>query len=158
MLDYTTLRLKYYQNIHKIIFQIYENLKINNTDNKKTTIIYLKSILGWLFDLPHFPQELFYEKRNIDVVISIGSIDFVMDESILFELCPFLRDFSVLLTTSRVNEKESLSFRHITPVSLSLNNEDRIRNKEKELQVFFLSVLLFCYCFFAFTMNPVFTL
>ncbi|XP_072948459.1 uncharacterized protein dlt [Epargyreus clarus] len=137
MIDYTTLRLKYYQKLLQILFQIYDGLK-TETQYKKNTIIFLKSMLGWLFDLPHFPQEMFYEQMKIDIGISNDGIDScdIIDESILFELCPFLKDLTVLLSTSRVcqEQKDMGSFRHITPVSLGVNPEDRIRNKEKELQ------------------------
>ncbi|KAM3955173.1 codanin-1 like protein dlt [Aphomia sociella] len=139
-LDYTTLRIKYYRKLLKIIFNIYTDKLKLTTDNtmKKNTVIYLKSILGWLFDLPHFPIELFYEK-NVEIsVASEVNIDCydIIDESMLFELCPFLRDVNVLLSTCRVShdQKEMGSFRHITPVSLGFNSEDRMRNKEKELQ------------------------
>ncbi|CAG4949182.1 unnamed protein product [Parnassius apollo] len=141
MLDYTSLRLKYYQNLLKLLFNIYETkLKMNPISLiKKNTVIFLKSILGWLFGLPHFPQEFFCESKSLNVsVASENTIDFydLINESILFELCPFLRDVNVLLSTCKISndQKEMGSFRHITPVSLSLNAEDRIRNKEKELQ------------------------
>uniref|UniRef100_A0A2A4K5Y8 Codanin-1 C-terminal domain-containing protein n=1 Tax=Heliothis virescens TaxID=7102 RepID=A0A2A4K5Y8_HELVI len=139
MLDYTSLRIKYYQKLLKILFDIYTNrLKIESTTLKKNTTIYLKSILGWLFDLPHFPQELFYENRlNITVGndLNIDSCDLI-DETVIIELCPHLRDLNVLLSTCRVaqDQKDMASYRHITPVSLTLNPEDRIKNKEKELQ------------------------
>nr|XP_049707011.1 codanin-1 [Helicoverpa armigera] len=139
MLDYTSLRINYYQKLLKTLFDIYSNrLKIESTTLKKNTAIYLKSILGWLFDLPHFPQELFYENRlNITVSsdLNVDSCDLV-DESIIIELCPHLRDLNVLLSTCRVaqDQKDVASYRHITPVSLTLNPEDRIKNKEKELQ------------------------
>ncbi|XP_013143533.1 PREDICTED: codanin-1 [Papilio polytes] len=141
MLDYTTLRIKYYQNLLKLLFNIYEmKLKIHPISLlKKNTVIFLKSILGWLFDLPHFPQEFFYESITCNVsVASENAIDYydLIDESILFELCPILKDVNVLLSTCKVShdQKDMGSFRHITPVSLSLNMEDRMRNKEKELQ------------------------
>ncbi|KAJ8706234.1 hypothetical protein PYW08_010860 [Mythimna loreyi] len=139
MLDYTSLRIKYYQNLLKILFDIYTNrLKIENSTMKKNTTIYLKSILGWLFDLPHFPQELFHENRlcvSVGTDMNIDSCDLI-DESVIIELCPHLRDLNVLLSTCRVSQeqKDIGSYRHITPVSLTLNPEDRIKNKEKELQ------------------------
>ncbi|KAF9404480.1 hypothetical protein HW555_014321, partial [Spodoptera exigua] len=139
MLDYTSLRITYYQNLLKILFDIHTNrLKLHNTNLKKNTVIYLKSILGWLFDLPHFPQELFYENRlNVSVGsdLNVDACDLV-DESVIIELCPHLKDLNVLLSTCRVSQeqKDMASYRHITPVSLTLNPEDRIKNKEKELQ------------------------
>ncbi|XP_068622323.1 codanin-1 [Battus philenor] len=140
MLDYTTLRLTYYQNLLKLLFNIYEmKLKMNPISLlKKNTVIFLKSMLGWLFDLPHFPREFFYEGKSCNVsVASENTIDYydLIDESVLFELCPFLKDVNVLLLTCKIsNDQKVSSFRHITPVSLSLNTEDRIRNKERELQ------------------------
>ncbi|CAH2236581.1 jg15340 [Pararge aegeria aegeria] len=141
MLDYTTLRLKYYQNLLNTLLFIYR-LKFEHI--KKNTLIYLKSALGWLFDLPHFPQETFYGKTECAVInFKTDSVDNkiidtydLIDESNLFELCPYLKDVNVLVSTSRViHDKDAGSFRHITPVCLSLNSEDRIRSKEKELQI-----------------------
>ncbi|CAK1546387.1 unnamed protein product [Leptosia nina] len=131
MLDYTTLRLNYYQRLIKIVFHIHDK----TTNFKKTTSIFLQSILGWLFDLPHFPRELSSEKAKIDFKIDVDTIDSneVIDESVLFELCPFLRDINVLLTC-KASEGDIGTFRHITPISLTVNTEDRIRNKERELQ------------------------
>lgn len=107
-------------------------------------MIFLKLTLGWLFDLPHFPHESFYEKfsefkmadASVASVENIDSLD-VIDESIIFESCPFLKDVNVLLVTSKPSQdaKEASSFRHITPVTMTLNPEDRIKNKEKEIQV-----------------------
>ncbi|XP_041971286.1 codanin-1 [Aricia agestis] len=137
MLDFTSLRIHYYKEILQILFHIYANkLKINN---KRIMIVYLKSILGWLFDLPHVPQELFYQKFIFNVNETsdvLDSSDFI-DETMLLELCPCLKDLNVLLTTSKVggDQKDSGSFRHITPVSLNLNTEERMKNKERELQL-----------------------
>ncbi|KAG7295453.1 hypothetical protein JYU34_021640 [Plutella xylostella] len=144
MIDYTGLRTKYYEQLLKNIFEIYtEKLKFTNENIKKNTVIFLKLTLGWLFDLPHFPQESFYEKfsefkmadASVASAENIDSLD-VIDESIIFESCPFLKDVNVLLVTSKPSQdaKEASSFRHITPVTMTLNPEDRIKNKEKEIQ------------------------
>ncbi|XP_048487884.1 uncharacterized protein LOC119694685 [Plutella xylostella] len=144
MIDYTGLRTKYYELLLKNIFEIYtEKLKFTNENIKRNTVIFLKLTLGWLFDLPHFPQESFYEKfsefkmaeTSVASAENIDSLD-VIDESIIFESCPFLKDVNVLLVTSKPSQdaKEASSFRHITPVTMTLNPEDRIKNKEKEIQ------------------------
>lgn len=150
MLDYTTLRLKYYNELLKTLHEIYYNkLKLSQNEFKKNTVIYLKSILGWLFDLSHFPNDEFSRlnsagtasKSNDEVRASDGvdSCDLV-DESTILELCPWLKEVNTLLSTCRLSQenKDAGSFRHITPVSLTVNPEDRIKNKEKELQVRFL--------------------
>ncbi|GBP89561.1 Codanin-1 [Eumeta japonica] len=72
------------------------------------------------------------EKRDENELI----LDFLdlINEHILNEVCPFLKDVNNLLVTSRTSREKDSSFRHITPVTMSLNPADRIRNKEKELQ------------------------
>ncbi|XP_050678227.1 codanin-1 [Leptidea sinapis] len=137
MLDYTTLRLNYYQKLLKMLQQIYtDKLKLTDEYFKKNTIVYLKTTLGWFFDLPHSPREMICEKSIIEHRVDGEFIDCceLIDESILIELCPFLKDINVMLASKVSKEKLAGSFRHITPVSLSLNSEDRIRNKERELQ------------------------
>lgn len=146
MLDYTSLRIKYNKDILKTLLEIYQN-RLNNDNYKRNTSIYLKSILGWLFDLPHFPQELFYENRINCINFTDFCIDCLdlVDESTIFDLCPCLRDVNVLLSTCKVSQeqKEMATYKHITPVSLNVNPQDRIRTKEKELQVNFFFYLDF---------------
>ncbi|KAL0858691.1 hypothetical protein ABMA27_011177 [Loxostege sticticalis] len=136
MLDYVSLRIKYYQELLKILRHIYvHRLKITDAFLKKNTVIFLKCTLGWLFDLPHFPQDVICDNITVISEVNIDCCD-VIDEVILFDLCPYLRDVNVLLSTCKVShdQKEMGTFRHITPVSLTLNPEDRLRNKERELQ------------------------
>lgn len=148
MLDYTSLRTKYYQSLLEMLFEIYTHKLKRHSDNaiKSGTVIFLKLTLGWLFDLPHFPQDLFYELPESKMASkmaatmadeeSLDSLELI-DDSIVFEACPFLRDINVLLVTSKPSNdvKDAGSFRHITPVTMTLNAEDRMRNKEKEIQV-----------------------
>ncbi|XP_028157923.1 codanin-1 [Ostrinia furnacalis] len=136
MLDYASLRIPYYQELLKILRHIYINrLKTSETFLKKNTVIFLKCTLGWLFDLPHFPQDITCDNNPVISEVNIDCSE-VIDEVILFDLCPYLRDVNVLLSTCKVShdQKDVGTFRHITPVSLTLNPEDRLRNKERELQ------------------------
>ncbi|RVE43143.1 hypothetical protein evm_012222 [Chilo suppressalis] len=136
MLDYASLRTKYYKELLKTLHHIYiHRLKVSQSNYKKNTVIFLKSVLGWLFDLPHYPQEIICDSVSVASEVNLDCYD-VIDEVILFDLCPYLRDLNVLLSTCKVSceQKDMGSFRHITPVSLSLNTEDRLKNKERELQ------------------------
>ncbi|XP_063836432.1 codanin-1 [Ostrinia nubilalis] len=136
MLDYASLRITYYQELLKILRHIYINrLKTSETFLKKNTVIFLKCTLGWLFDLPQFPQDITCDNNPVISEVNIDCSE-VIDEVILFDLCPYLRDVNVLLSTCKVShdQKDVGTFRHITPVSLTLNPEDRLRNKERELQ------------------------
>lgn len=76
MMSYTCLRLTYYKNLAYHLFQIYANAicipvqttvkNISKTDLLESvnislnTRILLRICLGWLFDMPQFPQEFFY--------------------------------------------------------------------------------------------------
>ncbi|CAD0206928.1 unnamed protein product [Chrysodeixis includens] len=75
-----------------------------------------------------------YKKKEFRKIF--GFFGYKLKKNNKGELCPHLRDLNVLLSTCRVSQeqKEMGSYRHITPVSLILNPEDRIKNKEKELQ------------------------
>lgn len=120
----------------------YTKLKLTQYGFKIITVVYLKSILGWFFDLSHFPNDdIRYNSDvkngvQIEIIEGVDSCDLV-DESTILELCPCLKEVNTLLSTCRMSleNKDVGSFRHITPVSLSVNPEDRIKNKEKELQV-----------------------
>ncbi|CAH2056194.1 unnamed protein product, partial [Iphiclides podalirius] len=139
MLDYATLRLRYYQHLLRMLFGVYSTrLKLSPLSLlKRNTVIYLKSSLGWLFDLPHFPREFLRDAAPSCPVVGDSTVDYheLLDEASLLELCPFLRDVNALLLTCRPPQerREAGSFRHITPVSLG-GSEERVRNKERELQ------------------------
>ncbi|XP_038219841.1 codanin-1 [Zerene cesonia] len=134
MLDYTSLRTNYYRQLLRTVLHIHED-RLRHTN--RTTGVYLKSMLGWLFDLPHFPRELLHDKLRVagrqTSDAPLDAMDLI-DEAMLHELCPFLRDINVLLSCKGTAEKGGGSFRHITPVNLSLNKEDRMRCKEREVQ------------------------
>ncbi|XP_028038284.1 codanin-1 [Bombyx mandarina] len=135
MLDYASLRTRYYQELLNLI----EEINKKKLNMKKNTAVYVRSLLGWLSELPQYPGG-----RCGGPAVglcappagpTLDSCDLV-DHSSIQELCPALRSLGALLATCRAEcEQRDNSFRHITPVSLSLNHEERLRNKEKELQL-----------------------
>lgn len=157
MLDYEMLRTRYYSKLLKIIFKIYRHsLKdvhcaLDNSNNesalntmKRNNVIFLKLCLGWLFEMPHFPHELYYEidyscvenNGTIETTKEI-SIDFLnlVDEKVIFNICGYLKELNVLLLSSRssLNQKVS-TFRHITPFTMSSKFTGRYKNREKRIQ------------------------
>lgn len=119
MIDFCSARLKCYQNVWKILITIYRQLR--NFRNLMNSF-YLKLVLGWIFQLPNFPSDLFYnvfEEMNkgcsfelcIEFTVGLDSYN-VIEENILYSVCPYLREINSILT-----ENTGCNVRHIRPVT-----------------------------------------
>ncbi|XP_063632776.1 codanin-1 [Cydia splendana] len=129
-LDPVSCRLPYYRRLLATV------AAVRRPTGKRPGIL-LDAVKGWLFDLPHLPPVAYDTPPTADpptptAADSVDTLDLITD-AMLFELCPYLREVNVLLSTCKVDRRET--YRHITPVSLSVNSEDRVRTKEKELQM-----------------------
>lgn len=56
VMDAVTLRIPYYFNVLQELVRIYCNLSVSD----KYTAVLIKLCLGWLFELPNFPDGLFF--------------------------------------------------------------------------------------------------
>lgn len=182
MQDYVSIRLPCNKHILHTLFEIYYHLRtieiVDNTDDTISNILnyvktmpclsllYLKICLGWLFERPHFPDELFFKwltnKSNYCVLtefdssnstakhISIKSqqnfdgstcLDLIriIDERMLYKLCPYLTEIRQLVMNSELNLRSSKSYltsRHITPVTtISFNGP--VSTKQLEVNILF---------------------
>ncbi|XP_063372415.1 codanin-1 [Cydia amplana] len=147
-LDHVSCRLPYYRRLLAAVAKIFMNaLMTNRTIGRFFFTHFIRFVSGWLFDLPHLPPAVYDAPPAAPPAPAVynappaapptpadgvDSLDLITD-AMLFELCPYLREVNVLLSTCKVDRKET--YRHITPVSLSVNSEDRVRSKEKELQM-----------------------
>ncbi|XP_058792806.1 codanin-1 [Phymastichus coffea] len=166
MMDYASLRLPYYKKVLEMVYCIY---RISNyhavVDSEELmtqqTTVLLKLCIGWLFELPTFPTELYYfwqAKYNhttlkfmcenqpaiVDTEGSILSIKHslfldkleMVDNRILYSCCPFLREFNILLIQGNSNVNNSISHRHVTPVTSQLQKPMKeINAKNLEIQL-----------------------
>jgi codanin-1 len=165
-MDHASLRLPYYKRVLEILYCIYRtsNYHLGLMSEKAAALI--RFTIGWLFELPIFPKELYYSWQSkysdkdfkmifminnpidllgyslIDIETSIISVNHylfldkleMIDERILYNCCPFLREFNILLTSGNSIISNSTSYRHITPVTSQLQKPIKKVNK-KHLEV-----------------------
>lgn len=137
MMDFLTLRLPYYISVFKILFQLYR--KDNRSKkNWPYNILLVKFSLGWLFELPHFPDVEFFTYLNETDKLPINfscsekketMLDDlkIVDQNILYTFCPFLDDIRKLLLTDIVNSNATV--KHITPVTTIQSGEEIAKKK-----------------------------
>lgn len=153
MLDAVSLRLPYYKQILELLYYIYkavnqsEFLAPDNSISQQTAIL-LKSILGWLFELPNFPKDFYpswqqtykvkelqslkqfdkHAQKNIlsgEPIVSGTSAKYNLDkldiinEKTLRICCP------LPAPNSNANINNCNSNKHITPVSSQLDKSVR---------------------------------
>ena len=161
-LDVASLRIPYYSRLLEMLYCIYRISDLDSFVNFKQfmsekTSVLIKFSLGWLFELPNFPTDLYFscqsshtskklkticqmkdQKMEVSVStskrnLSLDKLD-IIDDGVLYSCCPFLTEFKILLTTGNSQTINSKSNRHITPVSSQLPNAADSTNK-KNLEV-----------------------
>lgn len=138
MLDHITLRLSYFEEILDMLFEIYylhlNKLTSNSKHNcKQKNIILVKLCLGWLFELPHFPEDSYYkflsqklslnkltknvQNMNSSEIIFLDELDLV-DQNVLCICCPFLQDIKKVLSDNiNTLNNSNVTIKHITPLT-----------------------------------------
>lgn len=169
ILDPVSLRLPYYKQILELLYYIYNavnqsDFSVPDSPISKRTAILLKSTLGWLFELPNLPKDLYptwqktckmkelrslkqldkhYVQRNAfleEPVVPVTSAKYNLDkleminERTLRICCPPV-GLNVSVANSNVNLHNYNSNRHITPVSSQLKSARRAGIKHLELQL-----------------------
>lgn len=128
MLDYVTLRLPYYLSLFERLFCIYRNLRMD-TENVEATLL-IKLCLGWLFELPSFPGNLYYTFNAPSEPVKLSEPRLV-DQNVIAICCPYLKEIRSLLTNS--SSKEGVTFRHITPLT-TLQSPAKVAKKRVEVR------------------------
>ncbi|KAF9795618.1 hypothetical protein SFRURICE_010376 [Spodoptera frugiperda] len=86
----------------------------------------LAKFLGFLASLPYTQFTIDATNKNAVTKVISREVNYATPKEKVLANDLALRNY---------DQKDMASYRHITPVSLTLNPEDRIKNKEKELQV-----------------------
>ncbi|CAH0548798.1 unnamed protein product [Brassicogethes aeneus] len=137
MLDYVTLRLPYFRDLFAVLFNLYKNY---NGTAFNTSLI--KISLGWLFELPSFPDTDFFnhidgtkenpqKTENKSKKSPLDSLD-IVDQNILYICCPYLSELKKLLTNNTT--QSHVTVKHITPVTAVKSSND-IAKKKLEYQL-----------------------
>ncbi|XP_030754792.1 codanin-1 [Sitophilus oryzae] len=149
MLDQVSLRLPYYAALHQMLFELY--LKSHFDRGNSYSIAIMKFCLGWLFELPHFPDSDYFSfcskqvftKTEFDSEIlmrsnghepkedtNLDSLKLV-NESVLYVCCPYLEEIRKLLSSSG----GKVSVKYITPVTAVESNSELLKKKlENQLE------------------------
>uniref|UniRef100_A0A182R1R6 Codanin-1_C domain-containing protein n=1 Tax=Anopheles funestus TaxID=62324 RepID=A0A182R1R6_ANOFN len=137
MLDLVTLRLRYYEELFRMLHDIYKSSSVcgfaANSDLFviPTSRFIVRSCLDWLFDQPNVPEEYYNSSEMLSSIINDNATDQpagvvkhskdpivfnALLENILSAACPFLADFRVSVMPSRVEKTVSRTgrYRHIT--------------------------------------------
>lgn len=127
MLDYVTLRLPYYSSVIQMLFGIYQNVSNSSYICNRENTILIKFTLGWLFELQHFPDGLYYnycsnkspdfDFMNNGMMHEQTYMDHLqlVNEEILYMCCPYLKELKKLLISNSSND--GVTVRHITPLT-----------------------------------------
>ncbi|XP_024944847.1 codanin-1 isoform X2 [Cephus cinctus] len=86
MLEPISLRLPYYQEILELLYYIYRGFNpannfLSRNSISQQTVTLVKFAIGWLFELPNFPKDLYclwqssYNNRRLKVLCQIGKLD-----------------------------------------------------------------------------------
>lgn len=137
MLDFITLKMPYYISVHKILFQVYKQYNKTEKNCSYNTLL-VKFSLGWLFELPHFPDLEFFanlygtdnfQQKFHNINKNNKYIDDlnIVDQHILYTFCPFLEEIKKLLLTDVTNNNATV--KHITPVSTIQSGEELTKKK-----------------------------
>lgn len=137
MLDDITLRLPYYTTLFQTLFEVYRNIEHLPPYN----MALVKLCLGWLFELPNFPDIEYFnfctksliEKSQKANGVHNGcrkrELDFkiVVNQSVLYVCCPYLEEIKKVLTANASNNK--VAVKYITPVTALESSTEMVKKK-----------------------------
>ncbi|XP_014844265.1 PREDICTED: codanin-1 [Poecilia mexicana] len=134
--------------IMPVIFNVNETLRLQL--NRHEEMCYLNklllvSVLGWLFQIPVIPEDIFFTNEFTALVKDEGSatgsagLDCIplVDQQLLYTCCPFLGEFRKLLAAfvSGSAAKSGGIIRKITPTSAELKGTPTANRSQQKLQV-----------------------
>ncbi|MBN3311902.1 CDAN1 protein, partial [Atractosteus spatula] len=136
MVDYTTPFLLYYRAVFTMLLQVYRGMfscscrqMVLGRHGEMTYLnrLLLVSVLGWLFQIPAFPEELFFGSdfeeglKTVERSAASEGLDCLclVDQHLLYTCCPYLSEFRKLLAAfvAGSTAKNGGIIRKITPTS-----------------------------------------
>ncbi|XP_066149052.1 codanin-1 [Euwallacea fornicatus] len=153
MLDHITLRLPYYTSLFTILFDLYQNVESADCIPPYNASV-IRLSLGWLFDLPNFPNMEYFnycskrlngsiEAKTFSAVqgsLKARRLDFtpIVDQSVLYLCCPYLDEIKRVLCTNA--SYGTAAVKYITPITATETSSDMVKKKvEQQLEDAFFS-------------------
>ncbi|TSN67084.1 Codanin-1 [Bagarius yarrelli] len=152
MLDYTGPFLTCYKTALGLLLQIYRRMRLGQVEEHYyLNQMLLVAVLGWLFQIPVIPDDLFFsinmqEVEDLENHASSQGLDNLplVDQQLLFTCCPYLAEFRKLLAAfvSGSASKTGGLIRKITPTSAEPRGPSINRSQQKlqALQIFIISL------------------
>ncbi|NWW36967.1 CDAN1 protein, partial [Panurus biarmicus] len=128
LVDHIAPFLDYYRKVFGLLLQVYR-LMVLSEDKEMSFLnkLLILAVLGWLFQVPSVPEELFFttddrqERIMMDTVTSAQALDFVplVDQQLLYTCCPYLGELRKLLASFVAGSggKNGGFIRKITPTA-----------------------------------------
>uniref|UniRef100_A0A673I3L5 Codanin-1 C-terminal domain-containing protein n=1 Tax=Sinocyclocheilus rhinocerous TaxID=307959 RepID=A0A673I3L5_9TELE len=144
MLDYVGPFLPFYRTALCLLLQIYKMVLGRGGELCYMNQLLMVAVLGWLFQIPIFPEDLFFstdvkeEIKELENITSSQGLDTLplVDQQLLYTCCPYLGEFRKLLAAfvAGSTSKSGGLVRKITPTSAELRGPSTTRSQQK-LQV-----------------------
>ncbi|RXN10447.1 codanin-1 [Labeo rohita] len=145
MLDYVGPFLPCYRTALCLLLQIYKRMVLGRGGELcYMNQLLMVAVLGWLFQIPIFPEDLFFstdvkeEVKELENIISSQGLDTLslVDQQLLYTCCPYLGEFRKLLAAfvAGSTSKSGGLIRKITPTSAEPRGPSTTRSQQK-LQV-----------------------
>ncbi|KAK2878520.1 hypothetical protein QQF64_011434 [Cirrhinus molitorella] len=145
MLDYVGPFLPCYRTALCLLLQIYKRMDLGRGGELcYMNQLLMVAVLGWLFQIPVFPEDLFFstdvkeEIKEIENITSSQGLDTLplVDQQLLYTCCPYLGEFRKLLAAfvAGSTSKNGGLIRKITPTSAEPRGPSTTRSQQK-LQV-----------------------
>uniref|UniRef100_A0A8C1HYI5 Codanin 1 n=1 Tax=Cyprinus carpio carpio TaxID=630221 RepID=A0A8C1HYI5_CYPCA len=144
MLDHIGPLLPFYRTALCLLLQIYKMLLGRGGELCYMNQLLMVAVLGWLFQIPIFPEDLFFstdpkeEVKELENITSSQGLDTLplVDQQLLYTCCPYLGEFRKLLAAfvAGSTSKSGGLIRKITPTSAELRGPSTSRSQQK-LQV-----------------------
>ncbi|XP_071971747.1 codanin-1 [Engystomops pustulosus] len=129
LVDCVAPHIDYYQKVFCLLLHLYRN-KLILTDEKEMSFLnklLLLAVLGWLFQVPTLPEELFFNSEavqdeiSVELLVSVQGLDNVplVDQQLLYNCCPYIGELKKLLVSfvAGCGAKNGGFIRKITPTA-----------------------------------------
>ncbi|NXX01279.1 CDAN1 protein, partial [Larus smithsonianus] len=128
LVDHIAPFLDYYRKVFCLLLQVYRLMVLSeDKDISFLNKLLILAVLGWLFQVPSVPEELFFtadvrqEGLMLDTVTSAQALDSVplVDQQLLYTCCPYLGELRKLLASfvAGSGAKNGGFVRKITPTA-----------------------------------------
>ncbi|NXH01270.1 CDAN1 protein, partial [Loxia leucoptera] len=128
LVDHIAPFLDYYRKVFGLLLRVYRLMVLSeDKDMSFLNKLLILAVLGWLFQVPSVPEELFFtaddrqERFVMDTVTSAQALDFVplVDQQLLYTCCPYLGELRKLLASFVAGSggKNGGFMRKITPTA-----------------------------------------